>query len=383
MHLDRCSCVGLLHILFLLKVRSFSFDDGYPDFESIFVPNDFAATPTVVLVGTAKAGTTDLYYQLTSQNIESDTFGPGPQLSRGILKEIQKIGDATLQLTSFLSGSSEERLYQDLLSHPCALVPRTEFQYAACHALVTNNFSYGCQIEPRYTIDATPTYLDLAPVAPLLLRLISPNSKVIAILKEPLSRAISHYKHCRAVDGLFEGSTFTTLAHDFFGFINEHEGVRATLERLRKTIDIEETTATYYQLHGLGLFATRARQVFSSGLYRYALAGWLQHFATPGRMLIINSHAYYQDRPKVMAKVVKFLYNRTITQSERERASSTRVEGAGIDVSSSMYVPDNKVLPHLKKFYKEHVTNQMHVLLQQLRDAGAWIVGFDAYKFVN
>jgi hypothetical protein len=139
----------------------------------------------VAIIGTAKGGTTDVFYQLTKLIPELSHSFNERRSEGGNTKELAFLANA-----HFFSNSSHTwqlssdyvRQYLRKLHHPCA-DRATEFLDCANQA--ENHF---------ITMDATPSYLE-KPWTPLNLHTLSPDTKIIAILRDPLERAMSYYNH--------------------------------------------------------------------------------------------------------------------------------------------------------------------------------------------
>lgn len=57
------------------------------------------------------------------------------------------------------------------------------------------------------------------------------------------------------------------------------------------------------EVYESGLMAKYSRQLFGGGFYAAALAPWRLHMLQPGRALVIDAHAYSDDRVAVMRQV--------------------------------------------------------------------------------
>jgi Sulfotransferase domain len=114
------------------------------------------ALPDFVIVGAQKAGTTTLYTQLTSH----------PSVLPALRKEAHYLDEPPRPL-----------------DHYRAFFPRRSAMAAAAQ-----------RTGAARTGEATPFYL-LHPAAPARLRAAAPDAKVIAILRDPVARAISGYHH--------------------------------------------------------------------------------------------------------------------------------------------------------------------------------------------
>ncbi|KAG2482315.1 hypothetical protein HYH03_018757 [Edaphochlamys debaryana] len=84
-----------------------------------------------------------------------------------------------------------------------------------------------------------------------------------------------------------------------------------------------------------------------------------------------------------MEQVVSFLYNRSMTEAERKLASASEPKLShrhAHDAASGppppwVLSPDRAA--SLRAFFRLHVMDGLHHMLQQMRDEeGAWLVGF-------
>lgn len=134
------------------------------------------------------------------------------------------------------------------------------------------------------TGEASPYYL-FHPHAPRRMRQVAPQTKLIAILREPASRAFSHYKHM-----LRDGRE--TLEFDA---AVEQEAERLAGEREKLMAD--ET----YAANRFRFFSYQAR-----GIYVDQLAAWAEHFPRE-QILVLQSEAYRRDPLGVTNRTLDFL----------------------------------------------------------------------------
>lgn len=288
-------------------------------------------------------------------------------------KELQFASDETRKLSDYMSNTEMFRSYLRLLRHPCDDVPNDVDFYHYCYRVSDLH-------QAPLTIDATPVYLEFSPSVPLKFRMLSPQGKVIVMLREPMSRATSLYNHWKSNDGHFQNKSFSDIAQQFLEYVANTKGIAAILKRIRHSTSLYEVSQGYAQLQAMGLLETVERQVFSFGLYKYALAGWQLHYFKPGRVLVIDSTSYFKNRTAALQTTIKFLYNRSMTTSEQKYAAQTFIAR-----SAKQYVPEDVgspyVISQLRRFYYDHVVSKLPEVLNRLRQEGAWIVGFQQHSY--
>lgn len=130
-----------------------------------------APTPNFFLIGAAKSGTTSLYHYLRSH---PDIFLPGYQEPRYYAYEGEQSQD--------FDGPDSTKLIRGIV--------RTETEYRDLFSGVDGESGIG---------DVSPAYL-YSPVAASRILEAHPNARIIAILRNPVERAYSHF-----VDNLGKG----------------------------------------------------------------------------------------------------------------------------------------------------------------------------------
>lgn len=121
------------------------------------------------------------------------------------------------------------------------------------------------------TGEATPEYLYVPAVAPRLAALV-PDAKLIALLRDPIDRAHSHYEHNRRVG--VERRTF-----------------EAALEAQAENVETGDDDDASY---------------LTRGHYAEQLARLFQHFA-PERVLVVRSEDFFDRSDAVMGTMLRFL----------------------------------------------------------------------------
>jgi hypothetical protein len=134
------------------------------------------------------------------------------------------------------------------------------------------------------TIDASPYYL-LHPRAPERAAQLLPGVKLVAILRNPIDRAFSHYQH-EVRDGRETLSFPDAIARETERLADEEE-------RLRRD-------PSYYSYnHHRYSYTTRGR-------YLEQLTRWVQHYPRE-RLLVLQSERLFSEPAAVCAELYQFL----------------------------------------------------------------------------
>jgi len=205
--------------------------------------------PDYLVLGAQKAGTTSLHRYLEQH----------PCVAPAALKEIHFFD------LEFWRG---ERWYR---SHFPSSLYRT----------------YAHRVHGRRVLsgEASPYYL-LHPLAPRRAQMTVPAARLIAILRNPVERAHSHYHH-NVQWQLEDCSTFPEAL--------ELEEQRLAGERERILAD-----ARYQSFHH------RHHSYLARGVYVEQLRAWLEHFPRE-QMLVLESGQFLHDTPAVFRRVLDFL----------------------------------------------------------------------------
>ncbi|MCA9864064.1 MAG: sulfotransferase [Thermomicrobiales bacterium] len=132
--------------------------------------------------------------------------------------------------------------------------------------------------------EATP-YALFHPCAPLRLHNVAPEARVIALLRNPVDRAYSHYLHERA------------RGHEALSF---EDAVRAERERLTGLeAQLASGNLTVSEAHKRASYLARGR-------YARQLERWLAIFPRD-RLLVLRSEDLYADPETVTRRVTDFL----------------------------------------------------------------------------
>jgi len=140
--------------------------------------------------------------------------------------------------------------------------------------------------EPLKTGESSPYYI-FHPLAPARVAEMCPGVKLIALLRNPVDRAYSHYHHERRHGG------DDRPMDDAFDWQRE----RAMLDREVPRI---MSDPEYFS------WAHRHESYLSRGLYAEQLERWLAHFSRD-RLLVLQSEAFYADMVGAMRRVFAFI----------------------------------------------------------------------------
>jgi hypothetical protein len=136
---------------------------------------------------------------------------------------------------------------------------------------------------PQLVGEASPSYL-FHPLAPERVAALLPDVRVIALLRDPVDRALSHYHH--EVDLGREPLSFEDALD------REEERMRGEWERL--------ADPSYFS------YAWWNHTYFARGLYAEQLERW-QSAVPRERLLTIVSEEFFADPPGTYARVLEFL----------------------------------------------------------------------------
>ena len=179
-------------------------------------------------------------------------------------------------------------LYRYLAEHPAVAPPvRKEIQYFSLHHDRGDGWyraHFPLAGRGRKTFEATPYYL-FHPVAPERAATTVPQVKVIALLRDPVSRAFSQWQH-NAARGL------------------EHLGFEAALDAETERLAGEEErlvneSGYHSDRHRLWSYAAR-------GCYADQLERWLAHYPRE-RVLVLRSEDLYNRPGATYGRALEFL----------------------------------------------------------------------------
>jgi hypothetical protein len=187
--------------------------------------------------------------------------------------------------------SGTTSLYQYLVEHPNIVPPLTkeahffDLHYGRGVSWYRGCFPYSHLLRGgSLTLDASPYYL-VHPLAPSRAAALLPQVKLIAILRNPVDRALSHYHH-----EVRKGREPLSFA----------EAIERESERLAGEEDRLMCEPTYYS------YSHHRHSYIRRGHYLEQLRGWAQYFRRE-QLLVLQSEALFGDPGKVLSVVHDFL----------------------------------------------------------------------------
>lgn len=182
-------------------------------------------------------------------------------------------------------------LFNYLAEHPDVLPPfgkeihYFDLHYARGVTWYRGRFPYRARLRGgRLTLDASPYYL-VHPQAPQRAASLLPNAKLVALLRNPIDRALSHYQH--EVRGGRETLPFAEAID------READRLAGEEERLR-------SDPSYYSV------SHHRHSYLHRGRYVEQLRRWMEHFPR-AQLLVLQSERLFQDPAGTSAAVYDFL----------------------------------------------------------------------------
>jgi hypothetical protein len=182
-------------------------------------------------------------------------------------------------------------LFNYLVEHPRVLPPfgkevhYFDFHYDGGTNWYRGRFPYVSRLGGgTITLDATPYYM-MHPLAAQRAAGLLPDVKIIALLRNPIDRAFSHYQH--EVRGGRESLSFEDALNQ------ESERLAGEEERLQKE-------PFYYSWNHHRYAYTRR------GLYLQQLQRWTEYFPR-SQLMVLQSEWLFRSPPEAMAAVYRFL----------------------------------------------------------------------------
>lgn len=174
--------------------------------------------------------------------------------------------------------------------------------------------------------EASPGYV-VNPHAPGRIAALIPNVKLIVLVRNPVDRAYSHYRHQRRL-GIEPLASFEAA-------------LEAETDRLRGERERLFSDPSY-----VGSFAWYIWSYVAQGIYADHLQWWLDEFPSD-QLLVVPSDALYQNPTSTLRNVTRFLELPDWTPRERFRHKSfpyPKMEPATRDRLSEFFAPHNERL---------------------------------------
>lgn len=206
------------------------------------------------------------------------------------------------QLTASLRGlpsiliigaqkSGTTSLFNYLVQHPDVLPPLSkevhyfDLQYDRGDKWYRGRFPFAHRLDRgALTLDASPYYL-AHPLVPARAAQLLPGAKLVAVLRDPVERALSHYQH--EVRAGRESLSFA-------------EAIEREAERLAGEEERLQSEPRYYS------FAHHRHSYTRRGVYIEQLRRWVQHFPR-SQLLVLQSERLFRDPAAATAAVHDFL----------------------------------------------------------------------------
>ena len=196
---------------------------------------------------------------------------------------------STLLIGTQKGGSTS--LFNYLVQHPDVLPPLGkevhyfDFNYVKGLTWYHGRFPYRHRLRGGVqTLDATPYYM-MHPLAPERAARLLPDAKLVAVLRNPIERALSHYQH--EVRGGRETLSFAQALD------RESERLAGEEERLRKEPAYYSYNHHRYAYTGRGIYVEQLRR-------------WTEHFPRE-QLLVLQSELLFRDPPGASEAVYRFL----------------------------------------------------------------------------
>lgn len=213
--------------------------------------------PKFLIIGVMKCGTTSLYDYMTQH----------PQILPAMNKELH----------FFDKWLKNPRNKFRIKSNNFSLRPIDKKLYFSQFPALAEGSGY-------MTGEATPSYIRIPNTEKLIYNLF-PNIKIIVILRNPVTRAISDYK-MKVRTSLKKGQEFNT--------------------QLEEAIDQEMKAFEKNRNDFIKVIEENPFKILTKGLYIYHLERWMKHFP-PEQLLILKTEDLSQEPTEIMKQVFQFL----------------------------------------------------------------------------
>lgn len=190
-------------------------------------------------------------------------------------------------------------------------------------------------------------------------------------------------------------------AKQFLHWVDDTPEAKTLLAALASKKQPQQQAAIYQQLVNLNILGLPdalpltfpnynrhghiERNIFGSALYAGALAPWRAGYFRPGRVMVVDSHAFFARRLDVMDDVYKFVHGLPLSEAGRHIAQRTAVQNArrsrGIEFSGAKL--EAAVKQRISEFYRPHTELLLNEVLPGMEREGALVVGFEGPPWVS
>ena len=179
-------------------------------------------------------------------------------------------------------------VYSSLREHPRARAAlRKETEYLSWHYVDRGVDWYAAHFPAarrRTAFEATPEYI-FHPWAPQLAAVLTPEARIVCLLRDPRSRAVSHYQHMKRL-GLEKRTMLKA-------FRDEAREIDPLLAKLQEN--------PFFRSKALLRYSYLAR-----GDYQIQLERWYKYYPA-AQVLVCRSEDFYAEPVSLLVKVCEFL----------------------------------------------------------------------------
>lgn len=181
-------------------------------------------------------------------------------------------------------------------------------------------------LNPRLVVgEASPSYI-YNPRVPERIYTHFPNCKIIILLRDPIERAYSHYKHMLRI-GFEDLATF-----------------EAAIEK-----EAERTCGELEKIMNNGFYFSQSRELFSylgKGIYYPQVKAYLDKFGKD-RVLVVDSNSFFLSEKKIMSKIENFIDVKPHNYQDFpvwNKGDKSRLSEATRNQLKDFYEPHNEML---------------------------------------
>lgn len=285
--------------------------------------------PRLLVIGTQKGGTTSLYKYLK----RFDWIGVGRTKELHFFDKVYKEGRG-------MSSVKDLRLLQIeyLKNFGMDVVQWPGWTRNISHTCTDHRtkITYCCQNRDKIFADVTPRYM-IIPDAPRVAQHITNDPWILALVREPAARAVSHFRmEFRWDDEESHRHNSTLFAEEF------HKRVQRAIKISNRCLQYPVTEECLHR--GMDHDADFVWR----GLYYMHLEPWLRHF-DKDKVLIWVSESFSSDPARHLVDLQD-----TIMGHDKDTSSIFEQDYEKFNVDEKVVQPWNGTMILLKNFYKEH-----------------------------